>query len=216
MDAEKFWNICSANNIILDPEQMKMFNSFHDNLKEQNQKVNLISRKDEGNIWSNHILHSLTILKYTDICLKANCLDIGTGGGLPGIPLKIARNDINMTMADSIAKKIKITEELADDTGLKHLTAIRTRVEDISKDNKYDIIVARAVSKLDKILSWSKKLAKRNTKWALLKGGDLSEEIAIAKEKFPKLYITEKLLELKDYNYFADEDKKIILCEYKK
>ena len=216
MDAEKFWNICSANNIILDPEQMKLFNSFHDNLKEQNQKVNLISRKDENNIWSNHILHSLTILKYTDICLKANCLDIGTGGGLPGIPLKIARNDISMTLADSIAKKVKITEELANDTGLKHLTAIRTRVEEISKENKFDLIVARAVSKLEKILSWSRKLAKRNTKWVLLKGGDLSEEIEAARQKYPKLKITERLIELKDYDHFANEDKKIIVCEYKK
>ncbi|MGB9912782.1 MAG: 16S rRNA (guanine(527)-N(7))-methyltransferase RsmG, partial [Candidatus Kapaibacteriota bacterium] len=119
MELTEFWTILSANGIILEVEQLKQIERFVKELTYWNDKINLISRKDIDNILENHILHSLSILKYVEIPQKANTLDVGTGGGLPGIPLKIARPDINMILIDSIAKKIKITDMLAKHTGLR-------------------------------------------------------------------------------------------------
>ena len=95
-----FWTTCSANDIVLEKEQVDALKRYHDELIYWNAKVNMISRKDEDNVWDRHILHSLAILKYVTIRPKARVLDVGTGGGLPGIPIKIARPDLKMLLVD--------------------------------------------------------------------------------------------------------------------
>jgi 16S rRNA (guanine527-N7)-methyltransferase len=218
MDIVKFWTICSANGIILTPEQIKQFERYHRELLYWNEKVNLISRKDEDNIFERHFLHSLAILKYYKIPPKSRCLDFGTGGGLPGIPLKIACGDINMLLVDSIRKKIKITDMFVQHSEMRNVKAICCRVEELALDSKYlrsfDFIFSRAVAKLDEMIEWVIKLLKPSGTMIFLKGGDLVEEINAAKSKFPGLTIEESKIKLFGADWFEKEDKKILICEF--
>lgn len=212
MDKEQFWTICSMNNIIIEKEQLQLLVRYHNEILYWNKKVNLISRKDEENIWSKHILHSLSILKYCNFSNKSNVLDIGTGGGLPGIPVKILRQDLNMVLIDSIAKKIKATEMFAKHTELKNIKVIRKRAEELKFNSKFDYIIARAVSKIENLIFWTKHLTHKNSIYVLLKGGNLEEEIISAKKQFPNISIEEKDIILNGYNNFLKEEKKIIFC----
>ena len=220
MDLIKFWTICSANSIVLSEEQIKQFERLESELRYWNEKVNLISRKDEDNIFERHFLHSLSILKYIDLKDKAQCLDFGTGGGFPGIPLKIAKPDLHFLLVDSIKKKIKITDMFAQHTGLRNIKAITARVEELATESqnqkKFDYIFARAVGKLDMLVSWTENLLKQNGKFVFLKGGDLTEEIMITKEKFPRLKIEEISINMFGADFFEKEGKKIVICENNK
>ncbi len=218
MDLVKFWTICSTNSIVLSKEQLKIIERYANELKYWNSKVNLISRKDEENIFERHILHSLSILKYVDFPPKSKVLDVGTGGGLPGIPIKIANPDIDMLLVDSISKKIKMTKMFAQHTSLRKIEAICTRAEDLAKDNnyikRYDFIISRAVAKIELIIDWTKFLAKDKAKFILLKGGDLREEINSAKMIYPKLKIDEIEINLLGEPYFLNENKKLLICYF--
>jgi len=157
MDLTEFWTIASGNGIVLDKEQLERIERFAKELVYWNKQVNLISRKDEENVLENHILHSISLLKYLEIPPKSRCLDIGTGGGLPGIPIAIATGNISMLLIDSIAKKIKITNMLAKHTGLRNIEAICMRVENLAQNDKYlehfDFVFARAVTKISDLLT---------------------------------------------------------------
>ncbi len=218
MDLVKFWTICSANSIVLSEEQIKQFERLEGELRYWNEKVNLISRKDEDNIFERHFLHSLSILKYIDIKNKANCLDFGTGGGFPGIPLKIARPDLSFLLVDSIKKKVKITDMLAKHTGLRNIKAISERIEDIASDKKnkekYDYIFARAVGKLDILIAWAHNLIKPNGKFIFLKGGDLEQEIQQTQTKYTSIKINVININMFGADFFEKEEKKIIVCEF--
>jgi 16S rRNA (guanine527-N7)-methyltransferase len=214
----ELWTILSANGIILEVEQLKQIERYTKELTYWNEKVNLVSRKDIDNLLENHILHSLSILKYVEIPQKANCIDIGTGGGLPGIPIKIARHDINMVLLDSIAKKIKITEMLAKHTGLRNIQAVCMRAEEFAKIKnnwaRFDVVFSRGVAKLKTNIAWVKNLLKPGGKIVLLKGGDLKEEIEDAKKMFPNMEIKEFLIDLVGYEKFKNEDKKVLICQF--
>lgn len=218
MELTEFWTILSANGIILDIEQLKLIERYTKELIYWNEKVNLISRKDIDNLLENHILHSLCVLKYVDIPKKARCIDIGTGGGLPGIPIKIARPDINMLLLDSIAKKIKITGMLAKHTTLRGIDTICQRAEEFAKDKnnfkRFDVVFARGVAKIKTIVIWVKEMLSTDGKIVLLKGGNLKDEIEDAKKMFVNLSIEEILIDLIGYEKFKNEEKKIILCKF--
>jgi 16S rRNA (guanine527-N7)-methyltransferase len=132
MEYTEFWTILSANNIVIDVKQIEQFKRYEKELLYWNEKINLISRQDEQNIVEKHFLHSLSILKYIEFPKKARCLDIGTGGGFPGLPLKIALPEIYMLLIDSIKKKLKTTEMFAKHTGLRNIECKLGRVEDLS------------------------------------------------------------------------------------
>jgi 16S rRNA (guanine527-N7)-methyltransferase len=214
MDKIDFWTTCSSNDIELDAEQMHSLERYHNELLYWNQSVNLISRKDENNVWERHILHSLTLLKYGTVPHKARVLDVGTGAGLPGIPLKIARPDLRILLTDSIRKKITATGMFAEHTGLKDISAMTTRVEDLANTANYrghfDVIVSRAVAPISELLTWTSRLRAPGGVWYFLKGGDLREEIAAAKEVFPDVKITEQLIDMFGAPWFATEEKKVI------
>ncbi len=216
MELTEFWTILSYNGIILEVEQLRQIERFADELTYWNNKVNLISRKDIENIIENHILHSLSVLKFVNIPKKGMCLDVGTGGGLPGIPLKIARPDILMLLVDSIAKKVKITNMLARHTGLKNIEGICRRVEDFSKEKnnfaRFDVVLSRGVGKLATVVSWVKNIVKQGGKIVLYKGGNLNSEIEVAKKTFPNIKIEERLINLVGYDKFEKEEKKIVVC----
>ncbi|MFN3306349.1 MAG: 16S rRNA (guanine(527)-N(7))-methyltransferase RsmG [Candidatus Kapaibacteriota bacterium] len=218
MELTEFWTILSANGIILDVEQLKLIERYSKELSYWNEKVNLISRKDIDNILENHILHSLCVLKYVDIPKKAKCIDIGTGGGLPGIPIKIARPDVKMLLLDSIAKKIKITAMFAQHTTLRGIEAVCKRAEEFAKEKnnfkRFDVVFARGVAKIKTIVIWIKQMMKSDGKIVLLKGGNLKDEIEDAKKLFKNLELEEILIDMVGYEKFKKEEKKIILCKF--
>jgi len=220
MDLIQFWTICSTNGIILDAEHRERLTRYGKELLYWNRKINLISRKDEENVAVRHLMHSLTPLKYIDIPAKSNCIDIGSGGGLPGIPIAIALGNIKMTLIDSIAKKVKTTEMLAEHTALKNIKAITARVEDLADNadfaKKVDFVFARGVAQTVSLVEWSKPLLKKNGKIVLLKGGNLDKEKETAIEAFPDLFIKEIQIDFLGEPWFRDEEKKLLICEFER
>lgn len=148
---------------------------------EWNEKINVISRKDIENVYEKHILHSLGIAKVLQFAPGTHVLDVGTGGGLPGIPLAILFPDTEFTLIDSIGKKITVVRGIAEELGLKNVKAYQKRAEEIPL--KFDFVTGRGVTELTKFVSWIRNKIKTKQKNALpngllyLKGGDLQEEI---------------------------------------
>jgi 16S rRNA (guanine527-N7)-methyltransferase len=209
--------ICEANGLALSDAQLAKLDAYATALRAKNQVVNLISRKDEENIFSKHILHSLSlILPHVELAVigqGANVFDLGSGGGLPGIPIAIARPDIRMTLCDSIAKKIAAVSEMTKSLGLQ-IQCITDRAENIAVKkefkNKYDTVVTRAVAPLDDLLRWSHGLLKKGGLLLALKGGDIEEEMAKAKKLKFVASLEEAPLLLQGYEEFSKEEKKIV------
>lgn len=148
---------------------------------EWNEKINVISRKDVENFYERHVLHSLAIAKIIQFTSGTKILDIGTGGGFPGIPLAIIFPDAHFHLVDSIGKKITVVQAVADTLGLANVKASHARVETLKGD--YDFVTARAVAQTEELLKWTKRLIVEDdindlpNGWLLLKGGDLTEEL---------------------------------------
>jgi len=137
----------------LSKEQIEKLNKLIPLYTYWNSKVNLISRRDIDNLFINHILHSLAIVKIINFKDGSNVLDVGTGGGFPGIPLSIFFPNVNFTLLDSIGKKIKVVESISNDLSLKNVRTVNDRVE--NHFDKYEFIVSRAVSRMNKFYSTS-------------------------------------------------------------
>src|SRR6188472_3591732 len=162
------------------PVQLQQFAALDGLYKEWNTKINVISRKDIDGLYEKHVLHSLSIAAAFQFEPGMEILDIGTGGGFPGIPLAIFFPDVKFLLADSIAKKLKVVDAVAEGLGLKNITTQHIRVEEI-KNRKFDFVVSRAVAPLKDLWRWSKPLLKKgNTRefhngLICLKGGDLAQ-----------------------------------------
>lgn len=166
------------------PEQVEQFAALEGLYNDWNQKINVISRKDMDSLYEKHVLHSLSIAAAFPFEAGLSIADLGTGGGFPGIPLAIFFPEVKFHLVDSIGKKIKVVQAVAEAIGLKNVTSQHSRIEDI-KNRKFDFIVSRAVAPLGDLWRWSKPLLKKNTGnqgqppgLICLKGGDLAEEIA--------------------------------------
>jgi 16S rRNA (guanine527-N7)-methyltransferase len=168
--------------------QIEQFKALYPLYEEWNAKINVVSRKDFEHLYEHHILHSLAITKVMKFKESSDVLDLGTGGGFPGIPLAILFPEVNFTLVDSIGKKILVVNEVANALGLKNVKAIHGRVEDI-KNQKFDFVVSRAVAQLSELIRWSRKLLKTKhinilpNGWLLLKGGNLNEEIKVVAKR---------------------------------
>ncbi|MGO4911573.1 16S rRNA (guanine(527)-N(7))-methyltransferase RsmG [Leeuwenhoekiella sp. W20_SRS_FM14] len=179
----------------LDENQILQFNKLNELYQDWNLKINVVSRKDIDEIYLRHVLHSLGIAKVQKFNPGASILDVGTGGGFPGIPLAILFPETQFHLVDSIGKKIKVVEEVSAGLGLTNVKITNDRVENI--DGQYDFIVSRAVAQMETFVHWVKgKIAKKSEHQLkngilYLKGGDLSEELS--------LYTTAKIFDLKDY-----------------
>ena len=165
-------------------KQLQQFAALKDLYEDWNQKINVISRKDMEHFYEHHVLHSLAIATQFDFPAGYQIMDLGCGGGFPGIPLAIFFPEVHFLLVDSINKKLKVVEAVANSIGLKNITVQHTRAEDI-KDKKFDVVVSRAVASLKDLWYWSKPLLKKKpvdqpkkiTGLICLKGGDLSNEI---------------------------------------
>lgn len=196
------------------PEQLSQFEALKGLYEEWNEKINVISRKDIEALYEKHVLHSLSIAAIADFQPGTQILDLGTGGGFPGIPLAIFFPEVQFHLVDSIGKKIKVVQGVAEALQLKNVTAAHSRVEDI-KNRKFDIVVSRAVAPLGDLWRWSKPVLKKSVVpgkqfekgLICLKGGDLAQEISESGLK-PKL--------LKVYDIFPEEsfqEKFVVLAK---
>jgi len=167
--------------------QVKQFAALKDLYTEWNEKINVISRKDMDNFYEHHVLHSLSIATQFEFTKGMQVMDLGCGGGFPGIPLAIFFPDVHFHMVDSINKKLKVVAAIADTIGLPNVTTQHTRAEDI-KNRKFDVVVSRAVAPLKDLWHWSRPLLQKNKHipygvnapngLICLKGGDLANEIS--------------------------------------
>jgi 16S rRNA (guanine527-N7)-methyltransferase len=165
--------------------QLDQFRALEELYSDWNSKINVISRKDIDRLYENHVLHSLSIAAAFSFPAGSTVLDIGTGGGFPGVPLAIFFPEVEFLLADSINKKLTVIKEVAGSIGLKNITTRHTRVEEI-KDRKFDYAVSRAVAPLQDLWRWSRPLLlKRPSEGEYpasglicLKGGDLAQEIS--------------------------------------
>ena len=140
-------------------QQLEQFKALDGLYKDWNSKINVISRKDIEGLYEKHLLHSLSIAAVFDFMPGTEIIDIGTGGGFPGIPLAIFFPDVKFHLVDSIAKKLKVVQGIADAIDLKNITTQHTRAEEI-KNRKFDFVVSRAVAPLKELWKWSKPLLK--------------------------------------------------------
>lgn len=191
----------------LNDKQITQLSSLKNIYESWNSKINVISRKDIENIYIRHILHSLSIAKFIKFKRDATILDLGTGGGFPGIPLAIIFPDSNFILVDSIRKKIAVVDEVVKELGLKNINSQWSRAEDL--DYSYDFLVTRAVAKMPTLINWSKGRFNNYSFHDIengiiaLKGGDIDDELNGISEK--------KILDIKnifDIQYFCD--KKIV------
>jgi len=165
----------------LTQEQIVRFEKMDPLYRDWNGKINLISRKDIDSLYEKHILHSLAIAKIIDFRPETKILDVGTGGGFPGIPLAILFPSCHFVLIDSIGKKIKVVQAVSEDLGIKNVTAIHGRVEDVKEE--FDFVISRAVTTFPTFVGLVKKNISRKPQNALpngiiyLKGGDIQEEI---------------------------------------
>jgi 16S rRNA (guanine527-N7)-methyltransferase len=169
-------------------EQTAQFAMLRDLYDHWNAQINVVSRKDMENLYEKHILHSLGIAKVCQFVAGSQILDVGTGGGFPGIPLAILFPEVGFHLVDSIGKKIKVVTEVSTGLGLKNLTAEHHRAEKV--EGKYDFVVSRAVTRMAPFVEWIKDKIKPAHHNPLsngilyLKGGDLAEEMAEAKRPY--------------------------------
>ena len=167
----------------LTPLQKNQFLQLGVLYQDWNQKINVVSRKDIDELYLRHVLHSLGIAKVIDFKEGSTILDVGTGGGFPGIPLAILFPDCQFHMVDSIAKKLKVVNEVVTGLQLDNVKTTHSRVENI--DGTYDFIVSRAVAAMPTFVRWTKGKIRKEQKNELkngilyLKGGDLTEELAV-------------------------------------
>jgi 16S rRNA (guanine527-N7)-methyltransferase len=204
-------------------------------LKEWNKSINLISRKDVEGIWPNHILLSLAFLFKVEIADGARILDLGTGGGLPGIPLSILRPEVAFVLLDSIRKKTKAVEDMVASLELPNVSVICSRAENLNNVTTYkgtfDAVIARAVSGLENLVDWgmsflkkggapnaspakSEKIVVSNSPVLItMKGGNTELEIEKTLRRFPDVKIQSMDLTFKGSELLQNSDKKLIVVE---
>ncbi len=229
--------ICRENGLTLSDHQLELLRRYVELLREWNTKVNLISRRDEENIWWGHILHSLSILFFLTPERGMDLLDLGTGGGLPGIPLAILRNDLHIVLLDSIRKKTAAVQEMVGQLDLGNVRVVTGRAEEQGLKSglvgAFDMVVVRAVAALQDLVRWSKPLLRPAAGKGVahrfempagrplhapllvaLKGGDLAEEIRRARQRASNAVIAEHVLVFPGSEELGLEDKRLVTVEF--
>lgn len=195
----------------LSETQISQFEQLGELYPEWNEKINVISRKDIENLYVNHILHSLGIAKFTDFKDGSKVLDMGTGGGFPGIPLAILFPNVKFHLVDRIGKKIKVAQDIADRIGLTNVTTQHGDVKEVK--GTFDFVVSRAVMNLDELVATVRRSVSKTCINALpnglicLKGGDLQAEV----KKYKKTAMIADLSDYFDEPFF--DTKKVVYVQ---
>jgi 16S rRNA (guanine527-N7)-methyltransferase len=236
--------VLQSNGISIDDSQRKMLEKYCSLLLDWNRKINLISRKSEDSIWEEQILHSVSFLSRIELSESASVIDIGTGGGLPGIPLKIVLPGLTMTLIDSIGKKVNAVRSIIQALGIRDVDVVWSRVEDLNRGTEarrpkrlYDYVICRGVGELVELWKYGYPLlrdvssggvkreesqkhsvsGKINTPPGAilaLKGGDLHKELNYIR-KNSKIAITVIDISLKTPEILANNEKKIVIMRPK-
>ncbi len=228
------YNICKKNSLFIDDAQLNQLSNYVDNLITWNQNINLISRSEENNIWQQQLLGSISFLFQYALEEPSTILDLGTGGGLPGIPLAILKPKLNVTLLDSIQKKINAITNILLQLSLSNILVICSRAEELGQKKKFqcafDYIIARAVAPTVDIIRWGIPLLKKSTaekpltsvpdknilvrkgSIIMLKGGDLTDEIRKARLKYPHVSITEHSIVIRGIGTEELVDKKVVIA----
>lgn len=170
------------------PRQQEQFAKLGELYNEWNARINVVSRKDMEHLYTRHILHSLAIAKVCQFKPGAKVVDIGCGGGFPSVPLAVLFPDVEFVGVDSIGKKIKVVEGVAEGAEIKNLRAVNSRAEQLGE--KFDYVVSRAVTEMSKFMPWAWALLRKGEAGTLkngilyLKGGDLAEELALTRRRW--------------------------------
>jgi 16S rRNA (guanine527-N7)-methyltransferase len=232
VEVPKTWfkNICAQNGLEIEDEKLTLLSRYGELLLEWNKKINLISRKDEENIWTAHLLHAVSPLIFLKLPIDATVLDLGTGGGLPGIPIKILQPKMRITLLDSTKKKIDAVADIVQRLKLANVHTVWGRAEEIANKVEYkhniDIVIARAVAPLKDLIKWSLPFLNQGTGSATsdvstpalitLKGGDLEDEISEIRNhnRIKNIRIID--LVFKNLDLPELQDKKIVVVEFTK
>lgn len=193
---------------LLNTDQKDKFSQMESVYAHWNEQINVISRKDFEHLYERHVLHSLAIAKFIRFTPGTKVLDVGTGGGFPGIPLAIFFPEVKFHLVDSIGKKIKVVNGVIESLKLENATAEQVRVEQMK--TRYDFIVSRAVTRFPEFVNWIRKNVADKQQNAIpngviyLKGGDITAEI----QPFRKMALVQNLYEYFDEEFF--ETKKLV------
>ena len=229
------YTLARKNGVSITDIQLSQVGRYAGLLKEWNQSINLVSRKDEENIWTNHILVSAAFLFVLDIEDGSRVLDLGTGGGLPGIVLSIMKPKIEFVLVDSIRKKTNAVLEMVTSLGLTNATVVCGRAEELNlkppQRNSFDAVIARSVARLDLLVEWGKnflrkpaiqqksvvnkgeKLHLEGPAIVAMKGGDTMDEEALTMRRFPGARIHSVALNFPGSEILQNSEKKILIVE---
>lgn len=236
MNPEGLWlySLCKKNDLYITDIEIERLVHFKNLLLEWNKKINLVSRKNEENIWKGHIVLSLSILFKIELRAGMKILDLGTGGGFPGIPLSIMLPDCSFLLLDSTQKKITAVQAMIDSLSLSNSKTVWGRAEDLHNRKElhqtFDTVVARSVSNLSNLLEWGlpflkpckgfgplqnspdKKVKIISSSLITFKGGEIEEEELAAKKKFPKVKLQTIPLTFHGSEEFENQDKKLVIA----
>jgi 16S rRNA (guanine527-N7)-methyltransferase len=235
-DISWFVSICAANGLKFTDGQATSFENYLKFLLSWNSRVNLISRRDKGNFYPNHALNCVSFLFTKKLKPEAKILDLGTGGGLPGIPLKILYENLNLIMLDSIRKKTAALSDIVNRMQLNNVVVLTGRAEELAKSRefhgKFDYVITRAAGKLDEVVKWSRGFLKSNIPSAgefeppgsnmipqgnliVLKGGMVDDELKLAQKiKFVESIEVEEII-FNGMDEVENKEKKLILVKYR-
>ncbi len=234
---QELLRICRKNGLLIGPGQIDLLQRYVELLGDWNRKVNLISRRDVQNVWSSHILHALAPWFQLQLPARSQVLDIGSGGGLPGIPLAILRSDLTVTLLDSIQRKTRILTEITSQLGLSNVNVLTGRAEEVGRKEgetlRFTAVLARAVAPLVKLIQWAQLFLVKGSEGTVVqdehqktaegkcllaapcllawKGGDLENELRTAAKRFANVNIQLLNLDLRESHMLGLEEKRIVL-----
>lgn len=224
-----FVSICADNGLKLSSEQAESFEKYRRLLISWNRRINLISRRDEDNFYSNHALNCISFLFTRKLKQDAWILDLGTGGGLPGIPLKILYPDLNLTMLDSVAKKTEAISAIVREAAMREVRVVTGRAEELAKTREFqgnfDYVITRAAGKLDEVVKWSRGFLKEFKSYGdgkistgmlmALKGGKFEDELRLSRRlKFIESVEVNEII-FSGMDELENKEKKLVLVKYK-